>query len=333
MANRTTVKASTLPLTGVADISPSDYFIYCPVCKSIQGSKLWTKCSQCNELNSFLINRDNEPRCREDVLSCSNVKGSCSTIGCQSTKAKFVFQCRQKHQLADSVPLKHIRNNARHVICITCEEVHTPVIVFPCEQQHTICLHCFKTYSVICLNEHRFQQTTSYGYTLPCPGRCSNSHIQETHHFHILGPEEYERYKTFATEHFLMDQGGVLCPNPKCGEGMLPETNSNTIKCFSCQHSFCRMCSCDSHSGACGHQQPVEGSEFPSLKSGDNKSQSERESLLIIKQITKSCPNCNVKTEKNGGCNHMYCSRCDNEWCWICVKPWDRNCMADHWLD
>ena len=32
---------------------------------------------------------------------------------------------------------------------------------------------------------------------------------------------------------------------------------------------------------------------------------------------TKSCP-CNARIEKNLGCEHMTCTRCRAEWCWLC---------------
>lgn len=35
---------------------------------------------------------------------------------------------------------------------------------------------------------------------------------------------------------------------------------------------------------------------------------------------TKECPNCDVTTEKTGGCNHMNCPSCDTHWCWICTE-------------
>jgi len=35
---------------------------------------------------------------------------------------------------------------------------------------------------------------------------------------------------------------------------------------------------------------------------------------------TKACPNCKVRTEKNGGCMFMKCSQCGTQWCWQCGK-------------
>lgn len=44
--------------------------------------------------------------------------------------------------------------------------------------------------------------------------------------------------------------------------------------------------------------------------------------------IPKKCPNCNVWTEKNKGCNHMTCKICSYNWCWLCLKE----CKEDHYL-
>ena len=38
--------------------------------------------------------------------------------------------------------------------------------------------------------------------------------------------------------------------------------------------------------------------------------------------MTRQCPNnliqCGFKIEKNGGCRHMKCSKCNFEFCWDC---------------
>lgn len=59
----------------------------------------------------------------------------------------------------------------------------------------------------------------------------------------------------------------------------------------------------------------------------------EDESLNLIRQTTKSCPNCNVSTERNGGCAHICCTQCYFEWCFICKSKWSDECQWDHWFD
>lgn len=37
---------------------------------------------------------------------------------------------------------------------------------------------------------------------------------------------------------------------------------------------------------------------------------------------TKTCPKCGVHIEKNKACNHMKCSNCQHDFCWLCKEPW-----------
>uniref|UniRef100_A0AAY5KV12 Parkin RBR E3 ubiquitin protein ligase n=1 Tax=Esox lucius TaxID=8010 RepID=A0AAY5KV12_ESOLU len=61
---------------------------------------------------------------------------------------------------------------------------------------------------------------------------CPNSLIKELHHFRALGEEQYERYQRYAAEECLLQMGGVLCPAPGCGAGLLPEENRRMIHCL-----------------------------------------------------------------------------------------------------
>ena len=46
--------------------------------------------------------------------------------------------------------------------------------------------------------------------------------------------------------------------------------------------------------------------------------QDQRSSMLTIKVMTKPCPKCRIPTERDGGCMHMECTRCNFQWCWLC---------------
>lgn len=43
-------------------------------------------------------------------------------------------------------------------------------MIWPCDEQHCICLECFQLYGESKLNERAFVQHDEIGYTLPCPG-------------------------------------------------------------------------------------------------------------------------------------------------------------------
>ena len=49
----------------------------------------------------------------------------------------------------------------------------------------------------------------------------------------------------------------------------------------------------------------------------------EKATASQIKKDSKKCPQCRVVTYKTDGCNHMHCSRCGCDWCWICASKFD----------
>jgi len=40
---------------------------------------------------------------------------------------------------------------------------------------------------------------------------------------------------------------------------------------------------------------------------------------LLLLYLSVQCPRCQVCIEKNGGCNHMQCSKCKHDFCWMCL--------------
>ena len=45
--------------------------------------------------------------------------------------------------------------------------------------------------------------------------------------------------------------------------------------------------------------------------------------------FVKKCPNCNIVTEKSSGCNHMTCTKCKFQWCWLCNGKY----TLEHYLE
>uniref|UniRef100_A0A8D0G4D8 Cullin 9 n=1 Tax=Sphenodon punctatus TaxID=8508 RepID=A0A8D0G4D8_SPHPU len=48
----------------------------------------------------------------------------------------------------------------------------------------------------------------------------------------------------------------------------------------------------------------------------------EAQSKHLAKLISKRCPSCQAQIEKNEGCLHMTCAKCNHGFCWRCLKPW-----------
>ncbi|GAB5572039.1 E3 ubiquitin-protein ligase parkin isoform X4 [Prionailurus iriomotensis] len=259
--------------------------------------------------------------------------------------SEFFFKCGA-HPTADketSVALNLITTNSRGITCITCTDIRSPVLVFQCNHRHVICLDCFYLYCVTRLNDRQFTHDPQLGYSLPCVAGCPNSLIKELHHFRILGEEQYNRYQQYGAEECVLQMGGVLCPHPGCGAGLLPEPGRRKVTCeggngLGCGFVFCRDCKEAYHEGECSTLFEASGAVSQAYRVDEKAAEQarwEEASKETIKKTTKPCPRCHVPVEKNGGCMHMKCPQpqCRLEWCWACGCEWNRACMGDHWFD
>mmetsp|Transcript_23662 Transcript_23662/g.42941 ORF Transcript_23662/g.42941 Transcript_23662/m.42941 type:complete len:720 (+) Transcript_23662:41-2200(+) len=89
-----------------------------------------------------------------------------------------------------------------------------------------------------------------------------------------------------------------------CRRGLFPRGRNNNqgvyvATCGDCQTQFCFRCGQAPHDDYC---------------------EADREPMHVDRnRPVKNCPKCNIKIEKNGGCNHMHC-KCGCHFCWICLE-------------
>ncbi|XP_015928640.2 E3 ubiquitin-protein ligase parkin isoform X1 [Parasteatoda tepidariorum] len=319
----------------------SHFYVYCnDPCKSMHPGKLRVRCSSCKE-GTLIVNQD--PTCWEDVLVPGKINGVCQYEKCEGTHAEFYFKCTSHVSIPhdQAVPLYLIKNNFKSVPCIACTDTREIVLVFPCTSGHVICVDCFRLYCLSRLGERRFIQDSTIGYSIDCPAGCSDSLIKEPHHFKLLGEEEYSRYQRFGAEECLLQDGGVLCPQPNCGAGILPDTHCTRVVCSQnaggCGFVFCKECMQGYHVGPCEPPEGISVSDRINYTIIDERASSSKwdeDSKKTIKVTTKPCPKCRTPTERDGGCMHMVCTRsqCGYHWCWVCQTEWTRECMGNHWF-
>lgn len=214
------------------------FFVHCSQCNRMCAGKLRVRCAQCKG-GAFTVYKD--PECWDDVLLPQRVPGLCETteIGCtrdgnELPFAEFYFKCAEHMSQGEkdfAVPLNLIKRNIRHIPCLSCTDVSDTVLVFPCDAGHVTCLDCFRQYCVSRLMDRQFVAHKELGYTLPCPTGCENSFIEEIHHFKLLTKDQYDRYQRFATEEYVLQAGGVLCPQPDCGMGLLIDADCKKVTC------------------------------------------------------------------------------------------------------
>ena len=105
----------------------------------------------------------------------------------------------------------------------------------------------------------------------------------------------------------MLNQNIQLCPFPDC-ESFAKKGNNKYVKCIENKHQFC----------------------FNRLKKWNGN-----ENCLIDKDKSfenwrntskaKRCPKCKYFIEKIDGCNHMTCTYCKYEFCWLCMQKYDSN--------
>ncbi|KAJ1524212.1 hypothetical protein ONE63_010732 [Megalurothrips usitatus] len=323
------------------------FYVFCPFpCKSMQPGKLRVRCASCRS-GAFTVDRD--PQCWADVLQKHRISGTCENEICRDSHvdgpqfAEFYMKCSEhtsQGENDETVPLNLIKANIRDIPCLACTEVSDPVLVFPCKEGHVTCLDCFRTYCVSRLRDRQFWSHPELGYTLPCPAGCADSLIEEVHHFNLLTHEQYAMYQRFGTEEFVLQAGGVLCPQPGCGMGILAPEDCQRITCLNgCGFVFCRQCLEGYHLGECRTGEGLvdqSGGNCQYNVDPVNASQArwEEASKVAIRVTTKPCPKCRTPTERDGGCMHMVCTKpqCGFHWCWVCQTEWTRECMGSHWF-
>ncbi|KAG1661410.1 E3 ubiquitin-protein ligase parkin [Nymphon striatum] len=279
------------------------FYVYCSSCKDLCPGKLRVNCASCKQ---GTLTVDKDPNCWNDVLEPKKITGICQTADCSGNVAEFYFKCASSdhdvHIIEDNrtVALNLIRSNLYDVCCMICTEVCPIILVFQCPSTHAICIECFNQYCSVRINERQFVQDAILGYTLPCPGSIKA---------YLSAAIMYEKYQRFGAEECLLQAGGVLCPQPNCGAGILPDEICKKVTCVQegsegCGFVFCRICMQGYHIGECVDQPLAEDSQNENryLLNNEKIDQSRwnEASLFTIKVTTKPCPSCRTPTERNG---------------------------------
>jgi len=322
------------------------FYSWCEEGQQLETAKLRVRCGECGD-GAIVLQAD--PCSWEDVLQAGRILGYCEACR-QPATAVFYFKCGGVHPPPhpghQTVPLHLVKSNMSNVPCLACTELLDPVLVFPCTDRHVICTTCFAAYCHSRLGERQFVLDLDLGYTLPCPVGCENSLVREPGHFRLMGGEQFDRYQRFGAEELVLQSGGVLCPQPGCGAGILPDVESDgcrRVACRECSYVFCRDCSMGAHLGDClpcaGGQEAGREAEYSSMDPADPRASRARwlgadPTSVTIRVMTKPCPGCRTPTERDGGCMHMICTKpgCGLNWCWVCQVEWERECMANHWF-
>ncbi|KAI9642074.1 hypothetical protein NHQ30_009945 [Ciborinia camelliae] len=165
-----------------------------------------------------------------------------------------------------------------------------------------------------------------------CLSQCIGVQIESKQWDQITCPEcpallSFDNVKTFASEtdfirydkksllsYIRNDPNFTNCLGPNCGDGQIHEDGDEQpiMTCGSCGFKTCFTHSIPWHTGLTCSQYDIKKRQRAERQIQEDESQKQME------KSTKRCPNCQVRIEKNHGCDHMTCSSCRHEFCWLC---------------
>lgn len=171
---------------------------------------------------------------------------------------------------------------------------------------HRVCVSCMQRYVEAKISERDIKD-------IPCP---MGSNCQEVVSFnqimHFLPIDLFKKYDTMLLQVTLeSDPSCRFCPRPGCGTAMLGNPDRPRMNCprDGCRFAYCFNCREAWHDG-------VTCEAYQEWKI-DNANV-DNTFTTWANQNAKPCPNCHVIIDKNGGCNHMKCTRCQTDFCWQC---------------
>lgn len=198
----------------------------------------------------------------------------------------------------------------KHICCPVCYEeydnVEAGVSRVHLEQcGHDFCGSCLEHHCQLTIQEHR-------PLPIMCPLSSCEECIEETQLHDVLCSQGCDDPMTCECKPWIKYQRRLkmandpsLVPCTKCEALLSKHDGDNTLQC-PCGHFFCAV-----HGDA---HQNMTCKEYESRP----PSQEERLSQTAVHDTTKPCPHCNARIELYGGCEHIVCTSCHNDWCYKC---------------
>lgn len=194
------------------------------------------------------------------------------------------------------------------ISCEICYDDYVEGFHCPSPKGHQFCRTCWQEYCN--LQEGR-------SISLVCPSNECNARLPRSL-VRIVAPKYALGWEQDVFGAFLQATKCISpCPKDQCpGVVMvLSETNRN-VACNICTTPYCFECGQTPH--------------YPASCQAYRKLTTEiSQASFWIRLNSKPCPTCSVPIEKTTGCNHMICTQCNTEFCWLCLAVLDTH-LAPH---
>ncbi|XP_041374912.1 ankyrin repeat and IBR domain-containing protein 1-like isoform X2 [Gigantopelta aegis] len=204
---------------------------------------------------------------------------------------------------------------------------------------HDFCRDCWETYLNLKIQEGDAHHIT-------CPAYDCTKLVPVDVIENVVSRDMARRYLQFDIKAFVDSNPDMKwCPYPGCARAVklpdldnsasanagrlrIPSDTSRGVDCGN-GHYFCWECYGDSHE-PCSCENWVKWTQKiaeikPEQLNGTDEETETAANCLWLVTNSKACPNCKSPIQKNEGCNHMKCSKCKYDFCWVCLEQWKRH--------
>ncbi|KAJ8376798.1 hypothetical protein SKAU_G00073780 [Synaphobranchus kaupii] len=218
--------------------------------------------------------------------------------------------------------------------------------------EHVYCVVCTCEYFKLLIREGAVQG-------LKCPQSQCSSEATPTQVKQLVGEELFSRYDRLLLQSSLDNMADITyCPRYMCATAVLVEPDNSSAICSSCRYTFCTLCRQGYHcpSPCMGTEERETATDEPNApyasvpkKEGgirglwdDYETGSQERRKVLEKRYgrhvlqngvennlsqswlagnTQKCPHCSANIQKDGGCNHMQCTKCHRNFVWVLPTP------------
>ncbi|XP_047419721.1 E3 ubiquitin-protein ligase ARIH2 isoform X2 [Sciurus carolinensis] len=205
-------------------------------------------------------------------------------------------------------PSKHVPTSLPPHHCAVCMQFVRKENLLSLACQHQFCRSCWEQHCSVLVKD-------GVGVGVSCMAQDCPLRTPEDFVFPLLPNEElrdkYRRYlfRDYVESHYQLQ----LCPGADCPMVIrVQEPRARRVQCNRCNEVFCFKC----------RQMYHAPTDCATIRKWLTKCADDSETANYISAHTKDCPKCNICIEKNGGCNHMQCSKCKHDFCWMCLGDW-----------
>jgi len=221
----------------------------------------------------------------------------------------FSIMKRNGLHLAVELPSSHSETEIECPICL--DDVPTSQS-FSLGCGHWFCRTCFEYYL-----EDQVKTKAEQCVLSSCPEQKCSVKVTDAIVSKLLQNPVLDSYKMFRRRHYLETQRRIKwCPGPGCSMAVVANKGLSVdhthVSCSKCRYRWCFVCYQECHA-------PITCIQ---LKMWLEKCAKESETAHWIISNTRKCPKCHRRIEKNHGCNHMICTKCKYEFCWVCMGDW-----------